>query len=210
MSYLLKLIEEGEHIQLDFKHSIDNMRKIAKTLVAFANTEGGRLLIGVKDNGKIKGCNIEEEKHMIEFAAETYCEPSVEHEFIEHSKEGKYVLEVLIPKKEDDVYLAIDEKGDKKAYTRIKDEVILMPAQLFLSQKTKIVKSDNLFKYTEREHKIIKMIAKAEGVTLKDIAPQLKISRYELNKTLAKLINFNVVKMDYHNKIWYFYPAETK
>ena len=27
--------------------------KIAKSLSAFANTEGGRLLVGVKDNGKI-------------------------------------------------------------------------------------------------------------------------------------------------------------
>jgi predicted HTH transcriptional regulator len=45
---LYKLIEEGEHQQQDFKYCINDSKKIAKSLVAFANTDGGRLLIGVK------------------------------------------------------------------------------------------------------------------------------------------------------------------
>ena len=59
MAWILKFIEEGEHQQQDFKLRIDDSRKIAKTLVAFANTDGGRLLIGVKDNGTIAGVNVE-------------------------------------------------------------------------------------------------------------------------------------------------------
>ena len=51
--YIYKLIEEGEHQQQDFKFEISDARKIAKSLSAFSNTDGGRLLIGVKDNGKI-------------------------------------------------------------------------------------------------------------------------------------------------------------
>jgi len=53
--YIYKLIEEGEHQQQDFKFEISDARKIAKSLSAFSNTDGGRLLIGVKDNGKIAG-----------------------------------------------------------------------------------------------------------------------------------------------------------
>ena len=51
--YIHALIAEGEHQQQDFKFEISDARKIAKTLSAFSNTDGGRLLIGVKDNGKI-------------------------------------------------------------------------------------------------------------------------------------------------------------
>ncbi|WP_302323539.1 helix-turn-helix domain-containing protein, partial [Bacteroides caecimuris] len=47
--YIHALIAEGEHQQQDFKFEISDARKIAKTLSAFANTDGGRLLIGVKD-----------------------------------------------------------------------------------------------------------------------------------------------------------------
>jgi len=48
-SALHRLIDEGEHQCLDFKFRIDSSLKIAKTLSAFANSDGGKLLIGVKD-----------------------------------------------------------------------------------------------------------------------------------------------------------------
>lgn len=54
------LIEQGEHQQLDFKFEVSDSKKIARTLSAFANTDGGRLLIGVKDNGNISGVRSEE------------------------------------------------------------------------------------------------------------------------------------------------------
>lgn len=74
--YIQQLITEGEHVHQDFKFAISDARKIAKSLSAFANTGGGRLLIGVKDNGKIAGIRSEEELYMIEAAATMYCKPS--------------------------------------------------------------------------------------------------------------------------------------
>ena len=71
--YIQRLISEGEHVHQDFKFEISDARKIAKSISAFANTEGGRLLVGVKDNGKIAGVRSEEEIYMIEAAAQRYC-----------------------------------------------------------------------------------------------------------------------------------------
>ena len=62
--YIQRLISEGEHVHQDFKFEISDARKIAKSISAFANTEGGRLLVGVKDNGKIAGVRSEEEIYM--------------------------------------------------------------------------------------------------------------------------------------------------
>ena len=45
--YIHALIAEGEHQQQDFKFEISDARKNAKTLSAFSNTDGGRLLIEV-------------------------------------------------------------------------------------------------------------------------------------------------------------------
>lgn len=59
--YIHARIAEGEHQQQDFKFEISDARKIAKSLSAFSNTDGGRLLVGVKDNGKIAGVRSEEE-----------------------------------------------------------------------------------------------------------------------------------------------------
>ena len=71
------LIEQGEHQQLDFKFEVSDSKKIARTLSAFANTDGGRLLIGVKDNGAISGVRSEEEYYMIEAASKMYTHPEV-------------------------------------------------------------------------------------------------------------------------------------
>ena len=51
--YLQRLISEGEHQQQDFKYRVSDARKLARSVSAFANTDGGRLLIGVRDDGHI-------------------------------------------------------------------------------------------------------------------------------------------------------------
>ena len=53
--YIQSLINEGEHQQQDFKYRVSDTRKLAKSVSAFANTDGGRLLIGVRDDGNMSG-----------------------------------------------------------------------------------------------------------------------------------------------------------
>ena len=71
------LIAQGEHQQQDFKYVISSVSKIAHSLSAFANTDGGRLLVGVRDNGRIAGVQSDEEIYMIDAAAKSFCLPAV-------------------------------------------------------------------------------------------------------------------------------------
>lgn len=123
--YIHTLIAEGEHQQQDFKFEISDARKIAKTLSAFANTDGGRLLIGVKDNGRIAGVRSEEEKYMIEAAAQLYCIPEIDYTLQTYIVEGKQVLVATIEENPHKPVYAKDENGKPLAYLRIKDENIL-------------------------------------------------------------------------------------
>ncbi|HFS66707.1 MAG TPA: ATP-binding protein [Flavobacteriia bacterium] len=50
-----KLIEQGENSGLEFKSVKVSVDKIAKEFVAFSNSQGGILLLGVEDNGDITG-----------------------------------------------------------------------------------------------------------------------------------------------------------
>lgn len=47
-----QLISMPEGKTLEFKRDLSSPRNILKTLVAFANTAGGRLLIGVEDGSR--------------------------------------------------------------------------------------------------------------------------------------------------------------
>ena len=76
---LLKLIEEGEGLTVEFKQRFSTHEKIAKEILALANTKGGYILFGVNDDHSI--CGVESEKgeaELIKFTAENYCEPKID------------------------------------------------------------------------------------------------------------------------------------
>ncbi len=57
-SDVLKLIKRGESQTLEFKPSLSDMDRILEELCGLANTEGGMLLVGVSDDGKLLGTDI--------------------------------------------------------------------------------------------------------------------------------------------------------
>ena len=52
---ILQRIESGEDSRTEFKRGVSDMLSIRKTLCAFANGDGGLLVIGVDDSGRIVG-----------------------------------------------------------------------------------------------------------------------------------------------------------
>ena len=58
-SEIIKLIKKGESKTVEFKETFDN--KTIETAVAFANTRGGHIFIGVSDKGAKKGVQVGKE-----------------------------------------------------------------------------------------------------------------------------------------------------
>ncbi len=119
---MIKLIREGEHQKQDFKYCITDSRKIARSLVAFANTAGGSLLIGVKDNGNIVGVQSDEEYYMVESAARIFSRPPIPFTTRQWHYEGKTVLQVSVEQSPRKPHFAKDDNGKWMAYVRHKDE----------------------------------------------------------------------------------------
>lgn len=121
MSELLDKILEGENQYQDFKFKIDDSCKIARTLCAFANTEGGSLLIGVKDNRKIVGCDPQEELQMIEIAAKSFCQPEIKFTSKVWQEEFRLVLEIIVLKSKQIPHKSKDDNGRWHPYIRVQD-----------------------------------------------------------------------------------------
>ncbi|WP_432711120.1 AlbA family DNA-binding domain-containing protein [Pedobacter sp.] len=116
----------GEGTMVDFKTTITSVEKIARTLVAFANNKGGQLLIGVADDGTIKGVKSEdEERYMISKSANQFCKPAIVHTFEEIKVEGKLVLVVHIDASDSGPHYALDEHKNWWVYFRVNDKSIL-------------------------------------------------------------------------------------
>ncbi|MEE4286138.1 MAG: RNA-binding domain-containing protein [Mariniphaga sp.] len=192
---LYKLIEEGEHQQQDFKFCINDSKKIAKSLVAFANTLGGRLLIGVKDNGKVIGISTDEEYYMVESAAKIYSKPPIDFTTKQWHSEGKTVLEISVQPSNKKPHFAKDETGKWLAYIRIKDENVLAHnIQLVVWKKQKSSKGIH-FTYSKDEKFLIDFLQNNDGITFSKFIRMAHISRKKAEEVLSNFVIMNVVKM---------------
>lgn len=201
--YIQQLIAEGEHVHQDFKFAISDARKIAKSLSAFANTEGGRLLVGVKDNGKIAGIRSEEEIYMIEAAATMYCRPPVVTENRVYRVEGKDVLEVQVKECDHKPVQAVDEAGKAWAYVRIADENILAsPVHLQIWNHEK--KKEVVITYTDREKRVLEVLGSQGMLTLNKCGRLAHLPRPEVCRLLADFIRFGLVEQVFREHTFFY------
>lgn len=191
--YIHNLISQGEGQNLDFKFEISDAKKIARTLSAFANTNGGTLLIGVKDNGNISGIRTDEEAYMIEAAAELYCKPIVDYQIIPHKINDKNILEVKIPESQNKPHKAPWKKDSWKAFIRINDQNFLATHVIFEAWKIKHQKKDLIVRYDTHEEKLFELLKNNKEISLKDFIKKVKIPRYLAVKILAQLITIDII-----------------
>lgn len=203
-NYILKLIGEGEHQQLDFKFEISDSKKIARTLVAFANTNGGRLLVGVKDNGTPAGVRSDEEYFMIEGAASMYCRPQVRFSTKEWNIDGKRILEVIVDKSAEKPHFAPDKDGKYKVFIRVDDQNLL--ANKILLQVWKHEKSGKevIIRYREQEKILMHMLQENKAITLSQFSRKANIPRFLAEKILVNFILLDIIQMQITEKQSYY------
>lgn len=195
MSHLLmKLIQQGEHQTQDFKYCISDSRKIARSLVAFANTDGGRLLIGVKDNGRIAGVRSDEEYYMVESAARLYSKPPISFSTRQHTVDGKTVLEVVVEPSPEKPHFARDDEGKWWAYFRKDDENRL--ANKVMIEVWKKQKSPNgiLINYSDAEKILLDFLERNEKISVSKYARIAHLSYKQAEQTIIAFRALNILK----------------
>lgn len=195
--YIRKLIAEGEHQQLDFKFGINDSRKIARTLAAFANTDGGRLLIGVKDNGSIAGVRTEEEFYMVQAASEMYTRPVVPFEVKEWTVNQKRVLEIIVPAIKGTLHSAPVEKEDYLIYIRVKDENYTVNSVWLKAYKWKNLKTGTFIKFTESEKLLLTYLETEPTVTQSKFCKLAKINSKTAENIIAGFIAIGMISIEF-------------
>ncbi len=206
---LHRLIAEGEHQQQDFKYEISDARKIARTLSAFANTDGGRLLIGVKDNGKIAGVRSDEEIYMVEAAASLYCMPPVECRMSIHRVEGHNVVIAEVDAAGTLPVRAQLDDGRWCAFVRIADEnIVASPVQMALWREA-TDDTNTLLPFTQREQSLLRLLTDApEPLTLNRFARLGHLPRHRAVKLLAQFVRFGLVEQQFAHHTFVYVVCE--
>ena len=200
--YLLSLIREGEHQQQDFKYRVSDACKLAKTVSAFANTDGGRLLIGVRDDGHLSGVRSEEEIFMMHQAVYKYCRPEPSIKFDTYHAEGHTIVIATVPPSVKRPVCAQDEEGRMRAYIRIKDEnIVASPVHLALWREQQKPQGA-IMTYNDTVRQLLNAI---EGQrTLNQIVRSSRLSRPKVIALLARLIRFGIVRWEYQSQQFLF------
>ena len=204
MHHITKLISEGEHQQLDFKFEVADAPKIARTLVAFANTDGGRLLIGVKDNGALAGVRSEEEYYMVEAAAKMYCRPSIDFSVKEWNLNKKTILEVIILKSPARPHFALQKEGDWIAYHRVNDQNFVVNRILMRVWKLENVPRGVYLKFTDPEKFLLEHLEANKSVTLSRFMRLAGISRNKAENILVRFMLLKIIRMNFTENLTFF------
>jgi predicted HTH transcriptional regulator len=192
--YIHKLIAQGEHRQLDFKFEIADSQKIARAFAAFANTDGGKLLIGVMDNGTIAGIRTEEEKYMAENAITKFCKPLIEFRSKEWIIEGKKVLEITIKPGTQKPYYACDVNGKWVAYLRVNDQNMIANRVVVNSWIRKGKPEGTYINYGTDEKLLLEFLESKKSITLDEFRQIAGISLRKAENILTNFLALDIIK----------------
>lgn len=187
---------EGEGVSLDFKNRITSCEKIAKTMVSFANNKGGRLLIGVADDGTIKGVKSEdEERYMINRAAHFFTRPALEPAFEEIYFDDKLVLMVEIGQSDTKPHYALGDDGKWWVYIRVKDKSVLASKIVVDVLKRSDRNEGVLIEYSSKEKALLEYLEQHERITVKQYCELLNLSRRRAQRIMVNLVLSGVIRV---------------
>ena len=213
LQYIQSLIKEGEHQQQDFKYRVADAKKLAKSVSAFANTDGGRLLIGVRDDGNMSGVRDEEEIYMMHQAAYRYCRPQASIKFDTYQVAPHYannggrglrtIVIATVPPSDKRPIHAIDDEGNQRAYIRIADEnIVASPVHLAIWREAQNPQG-TMMTYTDTVRKLIDTL-QGRRLTLNQLVRRSLIPRHKVITLLARLIRFHIAKWEYADQQFWF------
>ena len=201
--YLQSLISEGEHQQQDFKYRVSDAQKLAKSVSAFANTDGGRLLIGVRDDGQMSGVRSEEEIYMMHQAAYRYCRPEASIKFDTYHVDRRTIVVATVSPSDKRPVCALGDDDKARAYIRIADEnIVASPVHLAIWRDAQNAQG-TMMTYTDTVRKLLDAM-ESQRLTLNQLVRRSAIPRHKVITLLARLIRFHVVQWEYAGQQFLF------
>lgn len=195
---LLRKIQEGEGMHLEFKMKTSNVEKIMQEMVAFANTEGGSLLIGVSDNGELKGVKYpEEDIFIIQKMMSRFIQPQIGFDLSVHpisSKRSVIHLQIHESIKKPHFYYA-DSNSPGVVFIRLKDECLKASTEIYRLLKMKRRSKGQFITLGEIERHLLKLFEGRKEWTLSEILKSTKIKKRQASFTIVKLAAAGVLEI---------------
>lgn len=206
---LNQIIDLGEGTSLEFKRQVPRPERIAKELIAFANTRGGRILLGVSDSGELVGVNdAAEEEFLLREAVARFCSPAVE-----------YTTErVVIEPRCDVIVVHVAESNQKPhrlaeatngtasgpVYMRMNERSVEASAESTRLMREEQPQNAVTFQFGENESLLMRYLDDYGRITVQQFARLADIPVYRASQTLSNMARANVLRAHYDDEEDYF------
>ena len=195
---LKHLVRHGEGQRLEFKMKVKFPEKIVKELVAFANSDGGHLFIGVSDEGKIEGSKfVDEDQFLLEKAISSYCFPSFTYHVNQIPIEnGRSVLVYHVFESVDKPhFVQLTTDPNPVCYVRVKDRTIQASKEM-----KQILRRENeegmSFAYGDPERWLMEYLRSNDQISLSEFALLCNLPVWLASRKLVLLVLSRVLKIE--------------
>lgn len=205
---LHQLAALGEGPSLEFKQRVPRPERIAKELIALANTDGGRILLGVGDDGTITGVDdAAEEEFVLRRAVATFCRPAVEYSTERViTATGRDVIVVTVPESVEKPHRLRAERGaNGTAYVRVKEmSVEASPESVALMRNGDGSDARVHVQFGEKESLLMRYLNDYGRITVAQFAQLANIPPRRASQTLVSMTRANVLRLHTDRKEDYF------
>ena len=195
---LKHLVRHGEGQRLEFKMKVKFPEKIIKELVAFANSDGGHLFVGVADDGQIEGSKfVDEDQFLLEKAISAYCFPAFTyHVYRIPLVNGRAVLVYHVFESVDKPhFVQLESDPHPVCYVRVKDRTIKASKEM-----KQILRRENeeglSFAYGDSERWLMEYLRSNEQITLSEFATKANLPIWLASRKLVLLVLSRVLKIE--------------
>ena len=195
------LVSHGEGASLEFKRKATFPQKIVREMIAFANTKGGILLIGIGDDGSLAGLKHPEDELHVMTEALKKVRPSMQYNVtLIPIANARMVIQYEIPESKRKPHYIIDENKTKESFVRVDDKSIKASRELREIVKRKQRMKDIRFHYGEHEKFLMQYLDEKKTITLKEFVALSGLNRLYASRKLILLVLANVLRIIPHEK----------
>jgi predicted HTH transcriptional regulator len=200
LAELKSLVKKGEGQHLEFKKKADYPDKIVKEMVAFANSGGGTLLLGVDDSGQLSGLRYpDEEQFVMEAAISKYARPPIPFQLFSIALgQGVFVLAYLVESGKEKPYFWLSDKQNQifRAFVRSADQSIQASKEMFqVLKQEKIRAAFQPFRLNELEKKMLAHFGEKPTMTLNQLVQIGEMPRRKASQMLVNWVRQGVLQI---------------
>jgi predicted HTH transcriptional regulator len=195
---LRRLVRRGEGLHLEFKRKAHHPDKLAREVVAFANTEGGLLLIGVDDDQRIYGLKFaDEDRYALERFLGQHCFPALPlHWEKVRVSERRHVLVLRVGASVEKPHFIQDgEQARKQAYVRVRDMSVRASREMVQLMRWQQRDRGGTLYFGDRERQLLQHLEENSHITLPETQQLLALNKRNTSSLLVRLVRAGLLRI---------------